>query len=239
MVDLLFTIFKGAKLMGYDITIRDASISDVDFIIWIIETAGRSGGAVGFTDMLFPESKAKTYDFLYDLICSDIKSLFHFSNFKIAEINNQAVAGLSGYFTPEINSEDFRECLLAAQNKFKLSPQESEEMVNRIGVFVSCFPGLLDNAWVVEWVAVKPEYRKQGIINILLNNIISHGIVEKKCEVIQIAVAKGNTPAINAYKNIGFNLYDDKSSEEFESVFGYAGMDRLVIEKENFNRFTA
>ncbi len=226
-------------MIDSNIIVRKASTSDVDFIIWIIKTAGRSGRTVGFTDMLFPESKSKTYDFLSDLICSDIKSLFHFSNFKIAEINNEPVAGLSGYFTPEINSEHFKECLLTTQKKFKLSSEQSEEMMNRIGVFVSCFPGLLDSAWVVEWVAVKPEYRKQGIINILLNNIISQGIAEKKCDVIQIAVAKGNTPAISAYKNIGFVFYDDKSSEEFKNVFGYAGMDRLIIEKESFNRFTA
>lgn len=239
MVDLYLNILKGTKIMGNDVTIRNATTSDTDFIIWIIETAGRSGRSVGFTDLLFPESKSKTYGFLSDLICSDIRSLFHFSNFKIAEVNKQPVAGLSGYYTPEINSEHFKECLLATQKKFKLSAEQSDEMLNRIGVFVGCFPGLLDSAWVVEWVAVKSEFRRQGIINNLLRNIISEGIVEKKCAVIQIAVAKGNTPAINAYKNIGFSFYDDKSSEQFESVFGYAGMDRLVIEKENFTQFTA
>ncbi len=227
--------------MGNDVIIRNATTSDIDFIIWIIETAGRSGRSVGFTDLIFPKSKSKskTYDFLSDLICSDIRSLFHFSNFKIAEVNKQPVAGLSGYYTPEINSKHFKECLLTTQQKFKLSAEESDAMLNRIGVFVGCFPGLLDSAWVVEWVATKPEFRQQGITNSLLKTIVSKGIAENDCDVVQIAVAKGNTPAINAYKNIGFRYYDDKSSEQFESVFGYAGIDRLVIQKENFADFTA
>ncbi|THB71737.1 MAG: N-acetyltransferase [Gammaproteobacteria bacterium] len=224
--------------MSANINIREATESDIDFIFWIMKTAARSGQELGFIDKLFPGEEEKNFSFIKEMILSDIKSLFHYSNFILAEENGVPVAGMSGYYTPEIHSEHFRECFAKTQEKFGLSEEEREDMTANLAVFVGCFPGLLENAWVVEWVAAKPEYRGKGIVRKLLHSIINYGIENTDCEVVQIAVAKGNTPAVNAYKGIGFESYDEKVSKEFEQEFGYPGMERLVINKESFSNYS-
>ena len=223
--------------MNTNISIRKASESDADFIYWIIRTAARSGQDLGFIDLMFPGEDEKNEAFTKEMMHSDIRSLFHYSNFIIAEDDGVPVAGMSGYYTPEINSEHFRDCFAQAQGKFDLSEEERAEMVSNVGAFINCFPGLLDNAWVVEWVAAKPGYRGRGIAKKLLNTIISYGIDNTDCDLVQIVVAKGNTPAVNAYKGIGFEYYDEKVSDEFEQIFGYPGVQRLVINKDQFANF--
>ena len=224
--------------MNTNIKIRKATESDTDFIYWIIRTAARSGQDRGFIDLMFPGEDEKNANFTKEMMHSDIRSLFHYSNFIIAEDNGEPVAGMSGYYTPEINSDHFRDCFAQTQDKFGLSEEERAEMVSNVGAFIACFPGLLDNAWVVEWVAARPEYRGKGIAKRLLNTIISYGIENTGCDVVQIVVAKGNSPAVNAYKGIGFEYYDEKVSDEFEQIFGYPGVQRLVINKNDFSKFS-
>ncbi len=224
-------------IMNTDIKIRKANESDTDFIYWIIQTAARSGQQHGFIDLMFPGEDDKNYAFTKEMMHSDIRSLFHYSNFIIAEDNGVPVAGMSGYYTPEIHSDHFRECFTQTQDKFGLSEEERAVMLSNLSVFVGCFPGLLENAWVVEWVATKPEYRGKGIANKLLKTIVSYGIENTNCDVVQIAVAKGNTPAVNAYKDVGFEYYDEKVSDEFKEIFCYPGVQRLVINKDKFPKF--
>ncbi|THB65418.1 MAG: GNAT family N-acetyltransferase [Gammaproteobacteria bacterium] len=217
--------------MSNEITMRKAEKTDADFIFWIMKTAARSGMPKGFIDVLFPQDKQRNFDFVKTMMFSDIKSLFHYSNFIIAEADGIPVAGMSGYYTPEVNSDNFRACFIDAQDKLSLADEEKVAMGDRIGAFVGCFPGLLENAWVVEWVAAKPEFRGKGIINKLLKTIISQGLNETDCEVVQIALAKGNTPAKKAYTKAGFSFYDEKLSEDFKREFGYPGMERLTINR--------
>lgn len=215
--------------MGNQINIRKAEKSDADFVYWIMNTAGRSGMEKGFIDSIFPSDPQKNRDFIEEMMFSDIRSLFHYSNFIIAEIDGVPVGGMSGYYTPEVHSEHFRDCFVKVQEKFSLTNEEKTAMGERIGVYVGAFPGLLENSWVVEWVAVKPEYRGKGVTKQLLNTIIKQGFEDTACNVVQIAVAKGNTPAQKAYINAGFSFLDEKLSEDFMNEFGYPGMERLVI----------
>lgn len=210
-------------------SIRAAQLSDIPFLVWVMETAGRSGRNYGLIDTLVPESPQERHDLVAQLAVTEPRSLFHYRNFLVAEIDGVPVGGLSGYYTPEVHSEHYRAALKKVLDARGWPESRRAAMAERMTRFVSCFPGLLEEAWVVEWVAVKPEYRRRGIINALLRAIIEQGIHTTPCRVIQIAVLIGNTPAYNAYFKAGFTYFDEKCSPEFEREFQAKGMARLVI----------
>ncbi|OQA33044.1 MAG: Acetyltransferase (GNAT) family protein [Betaproteobacteria bacterium ADurb.Bin341] len=211
------------------LTIRAAKVEDIPFLVWVMETAGRSGLTIGFFDAIVPESVEERHDLMAQLATTEPRSVFYYSNFLVAEIDGVLVGGVSGYYTPQVHSEHFRQVLSKVLDQRGWSESRRAEMMKRLGTFVGCFPGLLEEAWVVEWVAVKPEYRRMGIISALMRAIIDQGIHTTPCKVIQIAVLIGNTPAYNTYIKSGFQYFDEKCTPEFKQMFGTRGMVRLVI----------
>ena len=68
--------------------------------------------------------------------------------------------------------------------------------------------GYLALEWVLDEgslsdVAVLPEYRKKGIANILMKELLSEA-EKRQLQFVTLEVRKGNIPAINLYKKFGF-----------------------------------
>lgn len=60
-------------------------------------------------------------------------------------------------------------------------------------------------------IAVENQYRKNGIGNILINNLI-HYCKSRFIKKIILEVRKSNTNAINFYKNIGFTVVGERKN---------------------------
>ena len=96
-------------------------------------------------------------------------------------------------------------------------------------VFVDCHEEDAEGAWVVEWVATLPDFRRRGLVHELLLAILEEGR-ERGHPRAQIGILIGNIPAQSAYENVGFRMTLEKTSERFEAVIGSPGLARLELE---------
>ena len=84
-----------------------------------------------------------------------------------------------------------------------------------------------EGAWIIQHVATLPEYRRQGLINRLLEEILEVGR-RRSFRLSQVGVFIGNTAAQNAYEKCGFRVIDEKRNADFEAETGSPGIARLL-----------
>jgi ribosomal protein S18 acetylase RimI-like enzyme len=107
------------------------------------------------------------------------------------------------------------------------SDAERQAMGVRAAPFLTCIPDTKEDAWVIEWVATRPEHRGKGLVRALLSEILERGRERGHTEA-QIAVLIGNTPAQRAYEGVGFRVVDEKTHPDFERALGCPGIRRLL-----------
>ncbi|MCH7522995.1 MAG: GNAT family N-acetyltransferase [Chloroflexi bacterium] len=77
-------------------------------------------------------------------------------------------------------------------------------------------------AWITENVATKPEFRRRGLVDKLLAEMMERGR-RRGATVADISVFIGNDPAQRAYEKCGFAVIAERHDREFESVYGTPG----------------
>lgn len=82
-------------------------------------------------------------------------------------------------------------------------------------------------AWIVESVATLSEFRRQGLVNRLLEEILEVGR-RRGFRLAQVGVFIGNTAAQNAYEKCGFIVVDERRNADFEAETGSPGIARLL-----------
>jgi ribosomal protein S18 acetylase RimI-like enzyme len=91
----------------------------------------------------------------------------------------------------------------------------------------TCIPPTVKNAWVVDSVATIPAFRRMGIVDRLLDEVLDLGR-KRGYHQAQISIYIGNTPAQRAYEKHGFRLLDEWPDPYFEREIGSPGMARLI-----------
>jgi ribosomal protein S18 acetylase RimI-like enzyme len=93
----------------------------------------------------------------------------------------------------------------------------------------------IPGVWVVESVAAMPEARRQGITNLLLEEILARG-KSQGYEKSQLSVLISNTPARRAYEKAGFRYVNEKRNSEFEAVYGDYGIVNMMRDLHQENK---
>ena len=209
-----------------EVTIRNAKKTDAGFLAWVMVAAGRSHVERGYWDFTFPGDEEKRLEFIGKLATAGFKSICNFEGFLVAEVDGQAAAALSGYEPEKATDSVFVEMLNEVLLKEGWAKKDLDDMINRIGPFLTCTPKFHKDAWVVEWVATLPEYRRYGLVSKQLEKIFQkgQGLGYKKS---QIGVLIGNTPAQRAYEKAGFKFLDEKRHPDFEATIKCPGVARL------------
>ena len=208
--------------------IRPAVDADVPFIAWVQQEAARSHLPQGFWDLAFPGSEADRLRIVGRIAKGSAQSFCHWSRFLVAEVDGRAAAALSAYTQPSVaGGSAFFESLGAALDAEGWSEEERQSMNVRIAPFLTCLPDTAEDAWVIEWVATRPDYRGRGLVRALLHEILDRGR-ERGHAQAQIAVLIGNTPAQRAYEGVGFRVADEKTHPDFERTIGCPGIRRLL-----------
>jgi ribosomal protein S18 acetylase RimI-like enzyme len=115
----------------------------------------------------------------------------------------------------------------AVTGKIGLTPEDMASGHQSIVAFYTCFGEHAPGAWVVEHVATRPEYRRRGVINALLDAILDRGR-EQGFKLAQVSVYIGNTAAERAYMKAGFEYVDEKRHPDFEALIGCPGVARYL-----------
>ena len=205
---------------------RDANESDAAFIAWVQLAAARGHCARGFFDMAFTSQGDELLEDVAAVITTSALSFHHWSRFRIAEVDGQPAAALSGYEPAKAGDEELIMAYTEAAHTRGWGESFFAEMGPRVAPLTECMVPTPENFWVVEWVATLPEYRGRGLVAELLQQMLERGR-ELNYQDAQISIMVGNTAAQRAYESAGFEIFDQKTSPRMEEALGTPGICRL------------
>jgi ribosomal protein S18 acetylase RimI-like enzyme len=210
------------------VKIRNARTNDAVFLAWLILTAGRAHVKRGIWEVVLNQSENDCLCFLKLLTVTDTPHLFHYSCYLIAEVEEGPVSGLGGY-DPDI--QGYSRLLEALPKVYeKLGKFSTKEVVGRKPPKITtCIPPSVEGTWVIDSVATLPAFRRKGIVDRLLDNVLDVGR-ERGYRQAQISIYIGNTPAQRAYEKHGFRMLDEWRDPYFEKEIGSPGMARFICD---------
>ena len=188
--------------------IRTAKVEDAEFIAWAILESSRGGKEKGLFDMIFSPS-------------SDIKTICHYSNFLIAEVDGQDAGALCGYDGYRISWEQMSEALssMGCQGDYK----------ERISAYFLCEPSVEKNTFSLNFMITKDEFRGLGVVKALVKKVLLNARL-KGFRKAQTGIEIGSVETQLAYEKMGFSFKEEKKSDYYLQEFGRAGINSYVME---------
>jgi ribosomal protein S18 acetylase RimI-like enzyme len=146
----------------------------------------------------------------------------HYSLFIVAEVGGVPAAGMCGFFENELGPASMMAGGSEVNQKIGRSVEDIAAGWERskaiMGIVMEHEPG----AWVVEHVTTRPEFRRRGLVERLLHEVLDRGR-ERGAKTADIGVLIGNEPAQRAYEKCGFEVVIEKRDAEFEAAYGAPG----------------
>jgi ribosomal protein S18 acetylase RimI-like enzyme len=153
--------------------IVEAEAKHAPFVAWVILTAFRSHMEKGFWDVFRPGTDEELLRYLEALTTSKAQHWTSLPLFIVAEVDGEPAAALSGYFDEEHGGARLRDGMAEADAATRTSA-DPEAMARALTV-LSVSPDHVPGAWIVEDVATRPEFRRRGLVDALLEEIMERG----------------------------------------------------------------
>jgi translation initiation factor 4G len=211
-----------------ELRIVEARPEHAQFLAWAILTAHRSHLERGLWDFLVAGSEAECLRFLEVLTTTSQPHWAHHSTFIVAEVEGRPVSALCGYFDGELGTET-PWLISAIQEANRVVGRTEEDSIagwQRASSIAHVAPDHVPEAWVIENVATLPEFRRRGLVDRLLVEILERG-GSRGATIADIGVFIGNDPAQRAYEKAGFEVIGEKRDPEFEAVYKSPGIRSL------------
>lgn len=226
-----------------DVTIRAAEVGDSDFLAWLILTAGRAHVSKGIWEVVLGMPEQQCLDFLGLLSNTAVPHLFHHACYLVADVDGVPRAGLGGYDPNVYGNPALLQALpevfrrmgsggtagggTGAGGASGAAPSLLQgDTPPRI---LSCIPEPVEDAWVVDSVAVAPAFRRQGLVSKLLETALQQGR-DKGFRLAQVNIYIRNVAAQRLYEKHGFAVADEIRDPYFEAEIGSPGMARMLRE---------
>lgn len=202
----------------------EAQQKHAPFIAWVILTAFRSHLEKGFWDFMRPGTDEELLRYLEALTTTQAPHWAHLPLFIVAEVDGEPAAALSGYFAEEHGGMRLRDAMAEADAKTGQAPDA--EAIGRALTILNVAPEHVPGAWIVEDVATRPEFRRRGLVDALMQEIMERGR-KRGATVSDIAVFTGNDSAQRAYEKSGYVVVEEKRDAAFEAVYKTPGVRTL------------
>jgi ribosomal protein S18 acetylase RimI-like enzyme len=212
-----------------NIDIRSARPDDAPFLAWVMLAATRSHLSYGVWERYVGGNEQDCLSFLNLLATTQKPHLFHYSTFIVAEVDGHKAGALSGYDPKVLGMKAFTQALPEVFQHLGWPRDEQKAAFERYLPWMTCMPDDAEGAWIVESVAALPEYRRQGVVSMLLDEVLERGR-RGGYKRAQIGVLINNTPARRAYEKHGFKFDSEKRDPSFEAAFGNPGIARLLLD---------
>jgi translation initiation factor 4G len=203
-------------------TIREATAADGKFLAWVCLTAFRSHLERGFWDLMLDGDDGRKIDYLTALVTTEQLHWSHWSTFLIAEVDGQPASALGGYFEAELGGPTLRIAGIDANERTGRTEEEAAAGFGRASSIMNVIPEHADAAWIIENVATLPEFRRQGLCELLVGEVIQRG-KSRGASICDVSVFIGNDGAQRAYEKCGFAVVGEKRNADFEAVYRTAG----------------
>jgi GNAT superfamily N-acetyltransferase len=204
-------------------SIRPATPNDVSEVTRLMYLAGKSHVETSVYDVM-PGSMELRLERLGRLYKAAAHSWYRFDSYLVGEMEGKVAGSLCGYNEREKGGPRLREAFI----EIGIDRAEGKAIFERMQPFYHVYPVHPDDVWVIEHVAVFPEFRGHGVITALLEEILEQGRRSGYIHA-ELGMLIGNAPAQRAYEKIGFTAADERTDAEFEKIFGAPGMVRMVI----------
>lgn len=216
------------------ITVRPAVTGDLDFVVWVMETAAKSHLDRCCWEPLLGERTEVTRKILRTLALSPRTHWCHLSRFWVAEAagagdaDPRPVGALTAYDpATDGHSAIGEQCAALATTDTWPGTAAFEDVFERQRIFQSCLPADYAGSWGIENVAVVPEFRGTGVVEALLDHALELGR-EQGYACAQVLCLNGNTRAQHTWERAGFEVRADYRGREFEELMGAPGLKLLV-----------
>ena len=212
-----------------ELRIVDARPEHAQFLARVILIAHRSHLERGLWDFLVGDSEAECLRFLEVLTTTSQPHWAHYSTFIVAEVDGLPVSALGGYFEAELGTETafIISAVREANGVVGRTEEDSIAGWQRAGSVAHVAPEHVPEAWVIENVATLPEFRRRGLVDRLLAEILDKGR-RRGATIADVGVLIGNDPAQRAYEKAGFAVIGEKRHPEFEAVYKSPGIRSLT-----------
>lgn len=205
--------------------IRAAAPKDAEAVARLIYLAGKSHLDVSVYDLMFPGGVEEKLQKLAALFTASTPSFYHHSHYLVGEVDGEIAGCLCGFNEGLTGGNLLREALA----EIGIDRAEGKAMYARMQPFYRVNPGHYKDSWVVEHVAIFPEYRRRGVVTTLLEEILRLG-GERGYGCAELNMLIGNEPARRAYERAGFVAAEEKTDDEFMRIFNCPGMLRMYRE---------
>ncbi len=214
--------------MTTETTVRivEATPAHAPFIAWVTLTAFRSHLERGFWDVMLDGDEANKLRYLEALATTEQLHWAHHSTFIVAEVDGRPASALCGYIDEELGGPTLRMAIMEANEKTGRTEEEAVAGFERAKSIMQVIPEHAPGAWIVENVATLPEFRRRGLVDRLMEEILERGR-RRGATVADISVFIGNDPAQRAYEKCGFAVIAERHDPEFESVYRTPGIRTL------------
>ncbi|TWA93827.1 GNAT family N-acetyltransferase [Bradyrhizobium stylosanthis] len=202
-------------------TIRSARPEDAGFIASIILSSMRGYRSRGWFDVALGWPEAECLDFIARVATAHAVSMWHVSQFLVAEMEGKPVAALCAVPAANTGPSAWRaieEVGLAAG----LAASELEAIRRRGAYSRACWVQGGEGDWMIEHVATDPAYRGRGLMQALIAHALDKGRAAGFARAT-ISFLIGNEPAERAYAKAGFVFAEEKRDPAFEAIIGAPG----------------
>ncbi len=208
-----------------EVKIVPATREHAPFVAWVMMAAGRSHLPLGLYDFLAGGDEANVLRYCEALATTEALHFGHYSTFLVAEVDGVPAAGMCGYLESEHGN------IMAGIEEANRTLARTEEEIAagmvRAGSILHVIPDHGDaHPWIVEHVATKQEFRRQGLVERLMAAQLDLGR-QRGASTADIGVLIGNDPAQCAYEKCGFAVIDEKRHPDFEAAYGCPGIRAL------------
>lgn len=201
--------------------IVDARPEHAPFLGWAMQTASRSHLDRGGLEIFVDGTDAECLQFLSQWPLTEARHWANYENFIVAESDGQPVGALCGYFVEDVENL-FGKAAVEVAVALGWSHDDLLAAWRRAGPITLVPLTRVPGAWIVESVAVLPEFRRMGIVNQMLEAILDRGR-QRGATCAEISVLIGNDPAQRAYEKAGFVVVQEARHPDFEAAFGCPG----------------
>jgi ribosomal protein S18 acetylase RimI-like enzyme len=209
------------------VKIRRGKADDSDFLARVMMLASRGHLQRGVWDLIAGGSEKNCLDYLRRLALAEPVSLCHYSSFIVAEHDGHAAAALCGFDPRAGGWQVLGDAMQNVQREVGWTPTDEKASAARTAPVWQCTFETLDGAWVIESVATLPEFRRRGLVDALMAEILEAGRAHGH-SIAQLTILIGNVAAQRAYEKAGFRVRDEKRHRDFQAALGAPGFMRMV-----------
>jgi translation initiation factor 4G len=207
-------------------TIRSARPDDAEFIAKTILSSMRGHRPRGWFDIALGLPEAECLAFAARIAVARTVSIWHVSNFLVAEVDGRSAAALCALPVAGSGLAGWRALEEVARKK-GLGASELEAIRQRGAYLRSCWFAGDEGDWLIEHVAAEPAHRGRGLVQALIARALEAGRAAGFSRA-SIPFLIGNEAAERCYARAGFAFADEKHDAGFEALIGAPGFRRFV-----------